>query len=124
MLKPPNKTMYEYIFDTLDGIFEHRAAVEYKSNSKTGAFPDRFCVFYLVTATPEAFYSGSYSRENGRYSICIYDRDKRGIDENEAAVKAAMKAAGFLYVTKSRDNYVKESGHWQRTYDFRYYEEV
>ena len=35
-----------------------------------------------------------------------------------------MKAAGFLYVTKSRDNYVKESGHWQRTYDFRYYEEV
>ena len=59
MLKPPDKTMYEYIFDTLDGIFEYRAAVEYKSNSKTGTLPDRFCVFYLVSSAPEAFYSGS-----------------------------------------------------------------
>lgn len=121
MLKPPDKTMYEYIFDILDGVVVNRAAIEYKT---TVGMPDEYCVFYLVASTPQGFFSGSYSRENARYSVCIYSRDKRALDAKEPAIKAAMIAAGFLYVAKSRDIYSKETGHWQRTFDFRYYEEV
>lgn len=121
MLKPPDKTMYEYIFDVLGDIVKSKAAIEYKT---TGSIPDEYCVFYLVTSTPQGFFSGSYSRENVRYSVCLYSRDKRALEAKEPAIKAAMIEAGFLYVAKSRDIYSKETGHWQRTFDFRYYEEV
>lgn len=121
MSKPPDKPMYEYIHDTLSKVVDKRAAIEYKT---TGNLPDEYCVYYLVTGTPQGFFSGSYTREITRYSVCIYSRDKRVLEAKEPVLKAAMLKAGFMYVTKSRDLYSKDTGHWQRTLDFRYCEEV
>lgn len=121
MSKPLEKPMYEYIYETLEGVVENRAAIEYKSKE---LLPDDYVVYYLVSGMPEGFFSGSHRRENARYSICIHDRDKRGLEGKEPAIVAAMQNAGFMYVSKSRDTYIKDTGHWQRTLDFRYYEEV
>lgn len=121
MSKPPEKAMYEYIHEVLQDVIPNRAAVEYKT---TGNLPDVYGVFYLVIGTPQGYFSGSYMREKTRYSVCLYARDKRSLEAKEPAIKAAMISAGFLYVQKSRDLYNKDTGHWQRTFDFRYCEEV
>lgn len=121
MSRPHDTPMYEYIHDTIHGICPRSAAIEYEANS---TLPDSFAVFYLVSSNPEGHFSDASMRENARYSVAYHDRDKRNIETVGAQVITAMKNAGFLYVSTSPDIYHSDSGHWARTIDFRYYEEV
>lgn len=120
MLKPLDSPMYEYLYKVLENVRETRAAVQLKT---TGELPDTYCIFYMVAGNPEGFFSGKESRENERYCVCVYDRDKAGMESAEPLVKSAMRDAGFLYISKSSDTYYKETGHWARSFDFRYYKE-
>jgi hypothetical protein len=113
--------MYDYIHDTLAGICDHRAAIQFTS---TDALPDAICTYYLVAGNPQGFFGNSPRRENERYSVQYADRDKRNLEPKAAAIRAAMEAAGFLYVNKSPDLHDDDTGHWSRTIDFRYFEEV
>lgn len=121
MLKPPDMAMYEYIHNALAPVRDIRAAIQLKTD---GALPDTFLIYYLVSGNPQGHFSGRYTRENERYSVCVYDRNKSGIEAADKPIKAAMEKAGFLYITKSADLFYKDTGHWARTIDFRYYEEV
>ena len=121
MLKPPDIPMYDYLYGILSEVREVRAAIQLKAQEE---LPDHYLVFYLVSGAPEGHFSGAYRRENERYSVAVYDREKDNLESVEALLKRTMKEAGFLYIAKSQDLYYKETGHWSRTFDFRYYEEV
>lgn len=121
MLKQPDTPMYDYLYSVLSPVCDERAAVELKAE---GELPDRFCVFYRVDNAPAGHFSGRSSRERARYSVVYYDRDKAGVEITENTIKAAMADAGFLFIASARDTYFKDTGHWSRTYDFRYIEEV
>lgn len=112
--------MYEYIASTISGVVENCAAISFQTD---GELPDAFAVFYLVSGNPQAFFSNRPNRENERYSVAYYDRNKRNIEPKAEQIKAAMLAGGFLYVTKSADRLEDKTEHWVRTLDFRYYEE-
>jgi hypothetical protein len=114
--------MYIYICDAIKDICPNNAAIGYDANGKQ--LPDAFAVYYLVSSIPEAFFSNGSRRENERYSVAYYDRDKRNLELIGAQIKAAMVNAGFLYVSKSADIEYPQTNHWSTTYDFRYYEEV
>jgi hypothetical protein len=120
MSRPPDTPMYEYIQNTIIPVVANCAAISYQAD---GSLPDAFAVHYLVAGSPQAFFSGRPGRENERYSVAYYDRNKRNIEPKAAEIKAAMLAAGFLYIGKSADTYHDDSEHWARTLDFRYYEE-
>jgi len=113
--------MYDYIHQALAGVCEHRAAIKFKS---TDTLPDAICTYYLVVGNPQGFFGNTPRRENERYSVQYADRDRSKLEPKAAAIRAAMAAAGFLYVGKSPDLPHDETGHWSRTLDFRYFEEV
>ncbi len=120
MLRPPDTPMYEYLQSIVQPIVPNCAAIGYQTD---GELPDAFAVHYLVTGNPESYFSGRYSRENERYSVVYYDRDRSNLEPTAAAIKTAMITGGFLYIGKSADTYHDSSEHWARTLDFRYYEE-
>jgi hypothetical protein len=120
MLKPRDTPMYEYLYDVLKEAVPECAAISYQTD---GALPDAFAVFYLVAGNPQAFFSGRASRENERYSVAYYDRDKRNLIPKADLIHTAMKNGGFMYVGRSADLYHEDTEHWVRTLDFRYYEE-
>lgn len=114
-------SMYDFIHHTLAGVCDNRAAIKFKA---IDGLPDAICTYYLVAGNPQGFFGGRPRRENERYSVQYADRDKRNLEPKGKAIRAAMEAAGFLYVGKSPDIPHDDTGHWSRTLDFRYYEEV
>lgn len=120
MPKPPDMEMYEYIHGIVRAAVPACAAIAYQTE---GPLPDAFAVYYLVAGNPQAFFSGAARRENERYSVAYYDRDKRNLEPVARQIKTAMQAGGFLYVTRSVDRLMSDTGHWARTLDFRYYQE-
>lgn len=86
--------------------------------------PDAFAVYSLVAATPQAHFSGRARRQNERYAVACYTRDKRTLETTAEAIQTALLAGGFLFVNRSADRLLSDTEHWARTVDFRYYTEA
>ena len=112
---------FEEIQQTIQSIYPISAAIEYKTN---GELPDSYATFYLVSEVPEAKFSNQMHRLNCRYSVCLFERDRRKLEENSPLIRQAMISAGYRYVSTSTDISYPQTGHFSRTLDFRKYSEV
>lgn len=120
-MRPNGQTLYEWLYSITGAAFENRAYIEYRAEN---GLPDEFLVYYLVSDGNSRYFSNSAWRREMRISFCIMTRHKANLETKSGELERIAQANGLLFMKTMPDTYFEATGHWSRTIDFRYYEEV
>lgn len=89
-----------------------------------GAYPESFITIWTDSTESDAFYDNGEHAVDWTFSVIFYSSDPSQIDTKAAAIRAALKAAGFIPQGKGFDIPSDQPTHTGWAMDFVYTEKI